>query len=412
MTSKAVFRALRRCTESLCLIFLSLFIKRDNHTIAIGSWNGERYADNSRYLAEYIAKERPELKIIWVGKAEIQNEVQENLPEADFAEINTFSGNLKLLKSRYMFFSQMHNADISSCNVYRKAITCYLHHGMPIKKWGKDGLNQESLSGNRFRKAYYHVVGTDIQYDYFVTSSPLHDKTNCTAMAEQGCNEGKNIHTGTPRNDIFFHASETEIVKMKEKYGKILNFGTEKRVILYLPTYRRTETNVFSFSALPEEEREQIHELLHKNNSILIEKSHYTEKNHFEGGSDDCILCVPSRMNAQELMLFSDILISDYSGAFLDFLILDRPIIHYLYDYQYYKNVDSGLYYEPEEFCAGKTAYRFEELAEGMKEILTGEEDKYRDRRRDIRDKFMSYEKGNASERIISAVMEEQRGKR
>ena len=47
-------------------------------------------------------------------------------------------------------------------------------------------------------------------------------------------------------------------------------------------------------------------------------------------------------------MAASDILVTDYSSCFFDFLILDRPIIHFLYDYDYYKEKDRGLYYEKE----------------------------------------------------------------
>ena len=403
-------RSLKRGTESLCLCFLSLFVRRDQNRVAIGAWNGERYADNSRYLAEYMVAQRPDLKILWVGKGEIREEVRQGLPEAEFAEINTFGTNQKLLKCGYMFFSHFHNGDISNCNVYRKAVTCYLHHGMPVKKWGKDGLNQDNLPKNPLAKAYYHLIGTDLQYNWFVTSSPLHDRTNCTALADRGCREEKNLHSGTPRNDLFFRATETDILKMKEKYAGILGFGTEKRVLLYLPTYRRTETNVFSFSTLPEEQRGIIDGLLHRNNCVLIEKNHFTEKNRFKGNNSDCVLCVPAEMNAQELLLFADALISDYSGAFLDYLLQDRPILHYLYDHQYYRDMDSGLYYKPEEFCAGITAYSFDELVKGMEEILSGT-DRYRDRRKAVREKFMSYEKGNASETIVSAVIGEHRGK-
>lgn len=407
-----LFRSLKRCAESICLYFLSFLIRRDNQTVAIGSWNGERYADNSKYLAEYIAKNRPDLKIVWVGKACIKDEVMQNLPGAEFVEINTFAANLKLLKCKYLFFSHMHSGDISCCHVYRKAVTCYLHHGMPIKKWGKDGLNQDDLSGNMIRSAFYHIVGTDIKYDYFVTSSPLHDRTNCSSLSEQGCCEEKNIHSGTPRNDLFFQATKADIRQMKEKYGSLLGFDPGKRVLLYLPTYRRTATGVFSFSSMPEDQRSRISELLQKSDSVLIEKSHYTEKNTFKGISDDRIICVPGRMNPQEMMLFADVLISDYSGAFLDYLILDRPIIHYLYDYQYYRDVDSGLYYEPEEFCAGIAAYRFEDLERGMEQVLFGADDRYKDRRRAVRNRFMSYEKGTASETIVNTVTGDQSGNR
>lgn len=47
---------------NLTLLFLSLFIKRDDKKIMFGAWKGEKVADNPRYLMEYIQKNHPEYK--------------------------------------------------------------------------------------------------------------------------------------------------------------------------------------------------------------------------------------------------------------------------------------------------------------------------------------------------------------
>ena len=53
MISK-VLHKMHILSESILLIIVSLFVKRNESYVAIGSWSGERYADNSRYLAEYL----------------------------------------------------------------------------------------------------------------------------------------------------------------------------------------------------------------------------------------------------------------------------------------------------------------------------------------------------------------------
>ena len=104
-------------------------------------------------------------------------------------------------------------------------------------------------------------------------------------------------------------------------------------------------------------------------------------------------------------MLFADVLISDYSGAFLDYLFLDRPIIHYVYDYDFYKNTDSGLYYEIDEFMSGHVCKDPDSLLAALDEVLSGE-DPYQNRRQAVRNSFMEYEKGNASETIVKKVID------
>lgn len=392
------------CLESAILWLLSLFIKRKQNYIAVGSWSGNRYADNSRYLAEYISTNFPDYHIVWVGEKKIRDDVLNGLPEAEFAEKDTFFANIKLLKCKYMFFSQMHNADISFCNVFRGATTCYLHHGMPIKRWGQDGLNQTIGTANILSRIVRRITGEDIQYDYFVTSSPLHDKTNCSGLAYKGCNEQKNLHSGTPRNDIYFDVPLSKISDMKKLYSSILGFDPNKKVVMYLPTFRRTSTNVFSFSKLSENQKTQLFFILKKHNCVIVEKSHVAEKNTFDGESTEMIICAPSEMNVQEMMLFADVLISDYSGAFLDYILLDRPVIHYAYDYEYYKNIDSGLYYEIEDFSAGAVAYDYESLIKAIDQELSGD-DRFSQKRKYVRDKYMEYEKGKASSIIVSSVI-------
>ena len=55
----------------------------------------------------------------------------------------------------------------------------------------------------------------------------------------------------------------------------------------------------------------------------------------------------------------ADMLITDYSSCFFDYLITNRPIIHYLYDYDYYVKEDRGVYYDVMDVVAGDTPKTF-----------------------------------------------------
>ena len=103
----------------LCTVIrlAALFIERQPKNIAIGSWGGERYADNSRYLLEYLDKYQPEYKLFWVGKKAIEDEVLANTERVVFLRMGRFRTYLTLLTCQYFFFSQMHSADISDIDV-------------------------------------------------------------------------------------------------------------------------------------------------------------------------------------------------------------------------------------------------------------------------------------------------------
>lgn len=104
------------------------------------------------------------------------------------------------------------------------------------------------------------------------------------------------------------------------------------------------------------------------------------------------------------MLMFTDIVISDYSGAFLDFILLDRPVIHFVYDYKYYKDVDSGLYYDIEDFGAGAITSTLEELIKELQQLLSGK-DEYCCKRKYVREKYMKYEIGKSSQMIVETVI-------
>ena len=57
---------------------------------------------------------------------------------------------------------------------------------------------------------------------------------------------------------------------------------------------------------------------------------------------------IPAFIDTNELLAITDILISDYSSIFYDYLATDKPVIFYIPDLEEYKNY-RGLYIEPEE---------------------------------------------------------------
>ena len=402
---KEIVQTGARLIGSILLILLSFVIRRRKRYVAVGSWGGENFIDNGRYLAEYICKNRKDLKVFWVGTEHTRKEVEEKLAPYRFLKINSVSANIALLKCRYMFFSQMHNYDISSCNVYRNATLCYLHHGMPLKKWGEDGLNQMSEKDSGIKSLLKRIIGNSRKYDYFVTSGHKQDISFLTALKFRGCSEDREIHSGTPRNDMYFGVGQDRVEQEKSRYSGLIPFEKGKKVIMYLPTYRRTSKNI-SFLRLPEEDKLKLNRLLERHNAVILEKLHLATSDEAVPQSDT-VKHVPSHFNVQELMLFADVLISDYSGAFLDYLFLDRPIVHYVYDYDFYKNTDSGLYYEIDEFMSGHVCKDFDSLLAALDEVLSGG-DPYRTRRQAIKDGFMEYEKGTASETIVGKVIDKE----
>lgn len=391
-------------------LFLSLFIVRKNNYIAFGSWKGEQYSDNSKYMLEYIRSINDgTYKLFWVGN----ERVRELIPrDVVFVKKNSFVSIFTLLQCKYMFFSQMHNSDICSFNVFRNATTIFLDHGIGVKKWAMDAVGYhgelEIENVSLIKRFNGIILGTYIKYSYFVSSSDFHYSTYLTACKYVGANENNVLRTGTPRNDVLVNATEESIVANKEKYADLIGFDKKSKIIMYLPTFRRKVKAVRSLVNAESGFKKKLIALLKKYNAIIIEKNHFAadlyEENCNKSFNDDRLIKLDVDVDLQEMLQFADIQISDYSGSFIDYLHLDKPIIHYAYDYEYYRDNDSGLYLEINDFAAGDIAYNDDELLSSLEKALSGNDERKELRKR-AKELFVSFEDGTNCEKIFTEII-------
>ncbi len=396
---------LYRFVVSCFLKFFALFVRRNEKRIAFGSWGGRYYIDNSRYLLETALDELDEsYRFAWIGN----EEVAAQLPK-DERLVCLKKDSLKsvcwLMKAKYMFCSQLHPVDLCAYNVYDGAILTYLHHGCAIKKWGDDQLKINKKLKKKAVIWFYRIIGSRISFQYFAVSSKEQHKTHLTAMKSRGYSEKTALFTGTPRNDLLINATQEEREKVKLKYSELLGFAAEQKIVMYVPTFRSGGVENQSLIYRDEEERKAMSEVLQKHDAVLIEKAHNIGKfNIVQGSKCDNMMQAPQKVNLQEMLLFTDCIISDYSSTLLDFALMNHPIVNYLYDYEFYRDENAGLYYEAEEFAAGPVAYCYDELLKELDKSLA--DFQYcEERRRTIVRKFMEFEDGQASKKILQQVL-------
>ncbi|WP_415528000.1 CDP-glycerol glycerophosphotransferase family protein, partial [Dellaglioa algida] len=115
-------------------------------------------------------------------------------------------------------------------------------------------------------------------------------------------------------------------------------------------------------------------ESLMKSGKVIIERQHFKQKinkNKFEYSN---IKEIPQSVDTQELLLLADVLITDYSSIYVDFILQDKPVVHYLYDKNYYINNDRGVYGKFENQVVGPIVMDIDRL---KNMILSNNEDVY-----------------------------------
>ena len=335
------------------------------------------FSDNARVFYEYFQKKNIEnddvdYKIIWhvydVKEAKARNKkVKLDYPNVKFVRKNRFWSFFYFCRSRYIFSTHGLFYMVMLTN---KQVHYYLGHGMPVKRIGSMYENDRRLG--------------ILQADYFIVCSAFFKKIFKKAFCTS---EEKILVAGQPRNKLLFERNS--------KLDTLLN-GSDKELIIYLPTYRVSNnknqsngTNVFETDSIyggSIEEWKEVDEVLKKNNQRMIIKPHPMEKYDDSYFDFQNIIIINEEWLRQnnillnELLAYSSRLITDFSGVFIDYLLLDRPICFYASDYEDYKN-SRGLLYDPKKYMPGDFIHSVQEIKFFLASEDTHKEERARVRR-------------------------------
>ena len=388
---------IERYLSNIVTYNLNIHNRRDFTIWVFGEWFGRKCSDNTLIFANYVAHQNNNYKLYWIS----DKNCKLNLLDSSIKVIEKDSIEAKrILKKAGVAVMNQGYDDFSSIgnNYLGNAITVNLWHGIMWKKIGFDVYDERKLRA----KIYINTIKKTKNYKLFEAPSDVY--AQCFQKAFR-LSEAKAINAGLPRNEIFFDDMAVKCARNKVlKYLKSQNsskVNNETVIITYLPTFRDKQTGVFSFDEINDK---SLFDYIKEKNVVILQKLHevnvkrgekYGEKN------SENIFCVQN-FPTQELLAATDILITDYSSCFFDFLLLDRKIIFYLYDYEYYSNKDRGLYYPKEEIVCGPVAFNEKELINAIKESV--ENDRYSNARKRVRKKYLSYESKNNCKIIYNAI--------
>lgn len=206
------------------------------------------------------------------------------------------------------------------------------------------------------------------------------------------------VITGSPRNDIFFD-ERLNRSEYKEKMG----LDQFSKVILYAPTFR--EDGVFTpFSS---SFWERLNEWASSSNSIFIVKKHLNENNLSIPNTLSHIRDLTSQVSdVQELLVVTDLLVSDYSSIVTDFVLTRRPVIFYFFDYEEYQKNSRTFYYDLHATFPGPFAYNESDLLEMIMDLSWFQAQSYQEKYTSFINTFHMYNDGNSSSRLLQKILE------
>lgn len=265
-------------------------------------------------------------------------------------------------------------------------------NGIAVKKLGYDMPNG--------RKAVKNMIRNMLMTDYIIFPNEFMSGIFDKSFRLSGLYEGKYIQEGKPGSDLTLCTNRQEILGKLRLRGTKVDSG--KKIILYAPV--RTKNNAENLKS-DIEKFTGVYEYLVRHidmeeYQVLMRPHKFIYENLTEEWQKEgCFVFYGIDMN--ELLSVTDILITDYSEFYLDFLLRDKPILFYLPDRQSYKGLQ-GVYFKLEEL-PGPYAKDLETLAGQVKDIETYKA-QYQEIRNQTKIWAYPYDDGKVSERVIDII--------
>lgn len=258
-------------------------------------------------------------------------------------------------------------------------------HGTPLKTLGYDIASTPLQRANTARNL--------IQASFFIAPNK---HTEHVMLERYGVKElftGTSLMSGYPRIDMLVNAGAAE----KQRIVDLLDLDPTKPIVLFAPTYR-------GHWATPEIETNALIETLERLKSDkynLVFRGHYFAEEALMK-LDLPVKVAPHAIDSCQLLSVVDVLISDYSSIFYDFLITSRPIIHYIYDWDYYVE-HRGVYFGKSDL-PGIVCEDEASLLEAVEACIAHPQRQITPVYTRNRELYCLHEDGRASERVVEAL--------
>jgi CDP-ribitol ribitolphosphotransferase len=201
---------------------------------------------------------------------------------------------------------------------------------------------------------------------------------------------------GIPRTDLFSDADATAraAAQVRQRYGLPPN----RRVVLYAPTFRGERVTRARHS-----EELDLGELRRElgDGFVLLVRQHPFVRSASPIGAQlaGFAFDVSDHPDINELMLVSDILVTDYSSAIFEYSLLERPMAFFAPDLDAYER-ERGFYFDYRSGVPGPVFTETRELASWLR---NGPVDLERVRR--FRDASFEVADGRASRRFVERIV-------
>lgn len=293
---------------------------------------------------------------------------------------------------------------VESTDWSRRLKSLLVRRATSFQIWHGNGMKQVSLTGKTFLAKLH---GSALQrwtlrwcniyptYDVVFFASHMQRKRRSASFSMKEA-----VLNGQPRNDVLFDAdfgwdligcdlAGTDKIKRAAAAGK--------RVVLYCPTWRHpTDTQPTQVLDLA-----QLNEFALRHGLLIVWKAHPKDKSAV--GEREAIMVLDKDADTYPVMRYADCMITDYSSIYMDYILLDRPILFFPYDLDAYI-AKRGIQHDYDAISPGPKCLTQAQLQEALREIVVDRRDTWAEAREQVRRDFYEYRDGRSCERLFAEI--------
>ncbi|MCU0822471.1 MAG: CDP-glycerol glycerophosphotransferase family protein [Spirochaetes bacterium] len=382
------------------LVPLSYVIPKKKNLLVFSGRHKDLYGDNVKYLYQYFNSIKDisiEHYYLAENKKLYSDLKKHRYPVIYHPSVKSF---WMLLRSKIIII------DSNTWIARLKAQAAYYTY--KVQLWHGSGIKNVILDNpdvadrkSWIARLYFKIKGTHVIYDLMLFTS----EKQAARRSKMFMYRNKIIE-GQPRNDILF----AENVKIDQTYGADINCinaaGQFKnkgyKIILYTPTWRDWKSGSDDLN-MPPIDLDRLSGFLQNEKCIFVFKFHpfVTDSQKFSNYPN--ILLYNAQSDIYPFLHMADFMVTDYSSIYLDYVLLNRPIIFFAYDFDIYtgekKQTNAGDYLK---LTPGPICHDYDEFENEMYKHIAENQDDYIDERKRVKDFIYDIQDGRSCERIYS----------
>lgn len=379
---------------NLGFLVLGHLFPRSRTKIVFGAWNGNSYSDNPKFLFEFFFR-HSEFQIVWIGRDSVRAAMPPLPGHAKFATRHSPLGLWHALTAKTWVFSHSPN-DIALVAIWGNSLQIDTCHGVALKQVG------EMCPG--WKKGKFSPLSRLLHNPPYLVM-PSEWQSQNTLAGFPGSFKSPTLPFGSTTLDFILANKDKAalIASLRQKFATAFGLPSDRKWIVYAPTFRHLSEKNYSFRDVSADERKKLDALLDTIGAVIVEKLHPNRITGLNSESDGHVFSIAGpaakAIEPHELWLAADAIVSDYSSCVVPFFLQGKPVFHFVYDYDYYTKEDTGLVADLDDIRFGVVAKTFDELCDELSRFDEARNQSGK-RARDL----IEYEDGHSCEKYLDFI--------